>query len=74
MAAGSRRDGSVRRSGRRCARRSERHAERAPARLNAYHEKTAPILADYGKKGMVQTVDGMASIDEVTRQLDRIVG
>jgi len=28
----------------------------------------------YGKKGMVRTVDGMASIDEVTRQLDRIVG
>ena len=31
------------------------------------------VLSYYGKKGMVQTVDGMASIDEVTRQLDRIV-
>ena len=32
------------------------------------------VLSYYGKKGMVRTVDGMASIDEVTRQLDRIVG
>ena len=60
--------------GTRFTRRSDDNAETVRARLKAYHEKTAPILSYYGKKGMVQTVDGMASIDEVTRQLDRIVG
>jgi adenylate kinase len=60
--------------GTRFTRRSDDNAATVRARLKAYHEKTAPILSYYGKKGMVRTVDGMASIDEVTRQLERIVG
>ena len=60
--------------GTRFTRRSDDNAATVRARLKAYHEETAPILSYYGKKGMVRTVDGMASIDEVTRQLDRIVG
>ena len=60
--------------GTRFTRRSDDNAATVRERLKAYHEKTAPILSYYGKKDMVRTVDGMASIDEVTRQLDRIVG
>ena len=60
--------------GTRFTRRSDDNAATVRARLKAYHEKTAPILSYYGKNGLVRTVDGMASIDEVTRQLDRIVG
>ncbi len=60
--------------GTRFTRRSDDNAQTVRARLKAYHEQTAPILSYYGKKGMVRSVDGMAPIDEVTRQLDRIVG
>jgi adenylate kinase len=55
-------------------RRSDDNATTVRARLKAYHEQTAPILSYYGKKGMVRSVDGMASIDKVTRQLNGIVG
>ncbi len=54
--------------------RTDDNAQTVQARLRSYHEQTAPILSYYGKKGMVRSVDGMAPIDEVTRQLDRIVG
>ncbi len=54
--------------------RTDDTASTVRARLRSYHEQTAPILSYYGKKGMVRSVDGMASIDEVTRQLNGIVG
>lgn len=39
-------------------------------RLAAYRESTAPILPYYREKGILKTVDGMAPIDEVTRQIE----
>jgi len=42
-------------------------------RLAAYREQTAPILPYYRKKGILQAVDGMASIDEVTRQIEGVL-
>ncbi len=39
-------------------------------RLDAYREQTAPILPYYRNKGILKTVDGMAAIDEVTRQIE----
>ena len=54
--------------------RSDDNAATVRARLKAYHEKTAPILSYYGKKGMVRTVDGMASIDRVFSQIEEILG
>jgi adenylate kinase len=38
-------------------------------RLAAYRDQTAPILPYYREKGILKTVDGMAPIDEVTRQI-----
>ncbi len=38
-------------------------------RLEAYHAQTAPILPYYDDKGILVSVDGMADIDEVTRQI-----
>lgn len=55
-------------------RRADDNAETVRTRLNAYHDQTAPILSHYGDKGMLKTVDGMASIDRVTEQLEQIVG
>jgi adenylate kinase len=40
-------------------------------RLSAYRAQTAPLIVYYGKKGMLRTVDGMASIPEVTVAIGR---
>jgi adenylate kinase len=50
-------------------RRSDDNAEAVTARLRAYHEQTAPLLPFYREKGRLKSVDGMAGIDEVARQI-----
>lgn len=50
-------------------RRADDNRDTVAARLEAYHRQTAPILPHYAGQGMLQAVDGMAEIDEVTRQL-----
>ena len=40
----------------------------------AYHAQTAPILPYYADKGMLKSVDGMADMDEVTRQIEKVLG
>jgi adenylate kinase len=42
-------------------------------RLAAYRAQTAPLVAYYAGKGMLKSVDGMASIDEVTAAIGRAV-
>ena len=51
-------------------RRKDDNAETVTARLEAYHAQTAPLLPYYGGKGILKDVDGMAEIDEVTRQIE----
>ncbi len=48
-------------------------AETVKARLAAYREQTAPILPYYQSKGVLHSVDGMADIDAVTRQIEAIL-
>jgi adenylate kinase len=43
------------------------------ARLVAYRQQTAPILPYYRKKGLLHSVDGMAQMDEVARQIDAVL-
>ena len=50
-------------------RRADDNRDTVGARLEAYHRQTAPILPHYAAQGMLHDVDGMAEIDEVTRQL-----
>ena len=40
-------------------------------RLRVYNSQTAPLIDYYGKKGALETVDGMAAIEEVARQIER---
>jgi adenylate kinase len=54
-------------------RRADDNAETFKARLEAYRNDTAPILPYYRKKKILVAVDGMAEIDEVTRQIDAIL-
>jgi len=50
-------------------RRPDDKRETVAARLEAYNKQTAPILPHYRKLGRLHTVDGMAPMDEVTRQV-----
>jgi adenylate kinase len=42
-------------------------------RLREYHKKTAPLIGYYYAKGKLKTVDGMAGIDDVTRQIETVL-
>lgn len=54
-------------------RRSDDKPETVKARLEAYEAQTAPLLPYYREKGQLKTVDAMAEIDEVTRQLEAVL-
>ncbi len=44
-----------------------------PERLREYYKKTAPLTGYYYAKGQLETVDGMAGIDEVTAQIEAVL-
>lgn len=54
-------------------RRADDNRETVGARLAAYHKQTAPIIPHYAKTGILRSVDGMADIDEVARQIDAVL-
>jgi adenylate kinase len=47
--------------------------EAVKARFEVYRRQTAPILPYYETRGILRVVDGMAGIDEVTRQIAAIL-
>jgi adenylate kinase len=55
-------------------RRKDDNAETVATRLKAYHAQTAPLLPYYQGRGALQSVDGMAAIDDVAQALDKIIG
>ncbi len=50
--------------------RADDNPEAFKKRLVAYREQTAPVSAYYASRGALKTVDGMASIDDVTRAIN----
>ena len=50
-------------------RRADDKPETVRARLRAYHDQTAPLLPYYRAKGVLITVDGMAEIEDVSKQI-----
>lgn len=54
-------------------RRADDKADTVAARLDAYHRQTAPLLPHYATQGKLKQVDGMAEMDEVTRQIGAIL-
>jgi len=48
--------------------------ETVRARLGVYRRQTAPLLPYYRKLGILQQVDGMADIDAVTCEIEKILG
>jgi adenylate kinase len=55
-------------------RRADDNAETVKNRLMAYYRETAPLIGYYYALGYLQSVDGMAPIDEVTRQIGAALG
>ena len=55
-------------------RRKDDNAETVKTRMAAYRAQTEPLLPYYRARGVLRTVDGMASMDEVYRQLKAVLG
>jgi len=54
-------------------RRPDDNEQTVRTRMAEYRAKTEPILPYYEQKGLLRRVDGMASVDEVTAQIDAIL-
>lgn len=54
-------------------RRADDNAETVAKRLDEYYAQTAPVLPYYAEKGILQQVDGMAAIDDVTAQINAVL-
>lgn len=54
--------------------RSDDNPEAFKKRLVEYREKTAPLSAHYASTGQLKTVDGMAEVDTVTAEIEKILG
>ncbi len=53
--------------------RADDNPEAFKTRLEAYRARTAPVSDYYRRKGQLKTVDGMAAIDEVSREIERVL-
>jgi adenylate kinase len=56
------------------ARRKDDNEETVKTRMAAYRSQTAPLLPYYRARGVLRAVDGMASMDEVYRQIKAAIG
>lgn len=54
--------------------RADDNAEALKTRLMAYYRETSPLIGYYFAQGKLKSIDGMAPIEEVSRQIDTIVG
>jgi adenylate kinase len=55
-------------------RRADDRPEAVATRFAAYRNQTAPLLPYYRDRGILFTVDGMQDIDDVTRQIEAVLG
>jgi len=54
-------------------RRADDNAETVTSRLAAYYKQTAPLLPYYKQRGVLRSVDGLAAMDEVTKQIEAVL-
>jgi adenylate kinase len=55
-------------------RRADDNPETVKARLMAYYKETSPLVGYYFAKGNLKSIDGMAPIGDVTREIERLLG
>jgi adenylate kinase len=53
--------------------REDDNADVLRTRLKTYRELTAPLIAHYRQHGLLRTVNGMASIEEVAAAIDQVL-
>lgn len=53
--------------------RSDDNEETLKNRLSVYHKQTEPVLPYYETKNLLRRIDGMAAIDDVTREIEKIL-
>ena len=53
-------------------RRPDDNAETMTKRLEVYYKETSPLIGYYHAKGKLQVVDGMAEMDKVTADIEKI--
>jgi adenylate kinase len=53
--------------------RADDNPEAFKTRLDAYRAQTAPVSDYYRRRGQLKMIDGMAPIDEVTREIERVL-
>ena len=53
--------------------RSDDNAETLKHRLEVYHQQTEPVLPYYEGKGLLRRIDGMAPIEDVTKQIETVL-
>ena len=53
--------------------RSDDKPETVAARLGTFHEQTRPLIDYFGKRNLLEKIDGQGSLDEVTRRIERVV-
>ena len=54
-------------------RRADDNAETVKARLAAYHGSTEQIVPYYRERGILRSVDGIAPIDQVTKDIEEVL-
>jgi len=54
-------------------RRADDNEKTVRDRLSVYNKQTAPLVQYYGGRGKLKTIDGMADITEVTRQIEGVL-
>jgi adenylate kinase len=54
-------------------RRADDKPETVRDRLAVYNRQTAPLVAYYGKRGSLKSIDGMADIEDVSRQIEKVM-
>jgi adenylate kinase len=53
--------------------RDDDNAESLKHRLTVYHEQTAPLIEYYSNKGVLKSIDGMADVDKVSKQIEEVL-
>lgn len=53
--------------------RADDNAEALKKRLDVYHAQTAPLIEYYATRNKLRSVDGMADMDKVTRQIMEVL-
>ena len=53
--------------------RPDDNPEALKTRLDVYRTQTAPLIAFYGKKGLLKSVDGMAPVEAVAAAIDGVL-